>query len=249
MPQIALEAINVSYLSKKQSIPVLKGLCVSFHGDLVNVIIGESGSGKSTLLKLLAGTISPDSGKIYFDDLDVTNFSVRDRNLALVNQNIALYPHLNVFRNIAFPLEHTMASGEEIKERVYEVSRLLHIEHLLTRKPKQISLGQAQRVAIAKAIIKRPNVLLFDEPFSNLDAPLREQLRGELKKLLFKLKTTVIFVTHSSQEAMAIGDFVYVMADGKIAEEIASDKLLMAKSEAARELIKSEFGDNDVFPG
>jgi len=249
MPQIALEAINVSYLSKKQSIPVLKGLCVSFHGDLVNVIIGESGSGKSTLLKLLAGTISPDSGKIYFDDLDVTNFSVRDRNLALVNQNIALYPHLNVFRNIAFPLEHTMASGEEIKERVYEVSRLLHIEHLLTRKPKQISLGQAQRVAIAKAIIKRPNVLLFDEPFSNLDAPLREQLRGELKKLLFKLKTTVIFVTHSSQEAMAIGDFVYVMADGKIAEEIASDKLLSAKSEAARELIKSEFGDNDVFPG
>lgn len=249
MPQIALEAINVSYLSKKQSIPVLKGLCVSFHGDLVNVIIGESGSGKSTLLKLLAGTISPDSGKIYFDDLDVTNFSVRDRNLALVNQNIALYPHLNVFRNIAFPLEHTMASGEEIKERVYEVSRLLHIEHLLTRKPKQISLGQAQRVAIAKAIIKRPNVFLFDEPFSNLDAPLREQLRGELKKLLFELKTTVIFVTHSIQEAMAIGDFVYVMADGKIAEEIASDKLLSAKSEAARELIKSEFGDNDVFPG
>ncbi len=249
MPQIALEAINVSYLAKKQAVPVLKGLCVSFHSDLVNVIIGESGSGKSTLLKLLAGTISPDSGKIYFDDLDVTNFSVRDRNLALVNQNIALYPHLNVFRNIAFPLEHTMASGEEIKERVYEASRLLHIEHLLTRKPKQISLGQAQRVAIAKAIIKRPNVLLFDEPFSNLDAPLREQLRGELKKLMLELKTTVIFVTHSSQEAMAIGDFVYVMADGKIVEEIASDKLLMAKSEAAKELIKGEFGDNDVFPG
>lgn len=247
MPQITIEAINVSYFVKKKPIPVLKDLRASFHSDAVNVLIGESGSGKTTLLRLLAGALAPTDGKIYFDELDVTDFSIRERNLALVNQNITLYPHLNVFRNIAFPLQHTLASGEEIKERVYEVSRLLHIEHLLTRRPKQISLGQAQRVAIAKAIIKRPNVLLFDEPFSNLDMPLRIQLRSELKRLLLQLKTTVIFVTHSSQEAMAIGDFVYVMDDGKIVEEVAADKLLEAKSKAGKELIKSELGGNDVF--
>ncbi len=247
MPQVKLEDISVSYSSKKHKTLVLKDLNVIFEDGKVNVILGESGCGKTTLLHLICGTLSPSNGSIYFDEIDITNFSIRDRNIALINQNITLYPHLNVFKNIAFPLMHTIASGEEIKNRVYEVSKLLHIEHLLTRKPKQISLGQAQRVCIAKGIVKRPYVFLFDEPFSNLDEPLRIELRTELKKCLLDLKTTSLFVTHNIKEAMAIGDFIYVMDEGKIIEKIEAHKFLQAKSKIAKVLIKNEFGDEDVL--
>ncbi len=246
MPKITLESISASYSSGKKATGVFSGLDLAFQSEAVNVILGESGCGKTTLLRLIAGGISPEKGRIYFDDLDITDFPIRDRNLALVNQNITLYPHYTVFKNIAFPLMHTLSSGDEIKERVYEVSRLLRIEHLLTRKPKQISLGQAQRVAIAKAIIKKPDVLLFDEPFSNLDEPLRVQLRAELKILLIQLKTTSLFVTHSVKEAMAIGDFVYILGDGQVKEELEAKRLLEVKSEIGKQLVASEFGEEYV---
>ncbi len=249
MPKITIDSINVEFSSGKKAVHVLNDLNAVFHSNMVNVILGESGCGKTTLLKLICGEISPSKGRVYFDDLDVTDLSIRDRNLSLVNQNINLYPHFNVFRNLAFPLMHTLASGEEIKERVYKVAKMLQIEHLLTRKPKQISLGQAQRVAIGKAIIKKPNVLLFDEPFSNLDEPLRIRLRGDLKKMLIDLKTTTVFVTHSLKEAMAIGDFVYIMNEGKIEEEIEAEKLLEARSKIGRSLIESEIGEDDVLLG
>ncbi len=243
MPIVKLEDISVTYSKKKNTNQVLNDLNVKFENGKINVILGESGCGKTTLLHLISGVLNPSKGKIYFDDVDITDFSIRDRNIALVNQNITLYPHLNVFRNIAFPLTHTSASGEEIKQRVYEVSKLLHIEYLLTRKPKQISLGQAQRVCIAKAIIKRPYVFLFDEPFSNLDEPLRLELRSELKKCLIDLQTTSIFVTHSIKEAMAMGDYIYIMDKGEIVEKIEASKLLKARSGVAKELIKNEFGE------
>ncbi len=247
MPQVKLEDISVSYSSRKNSNYVLNDLNVIFEDGKINVILGESGCGKTTLLHLICGTLNASKGNIYFDDLDITNFSIRDRNVALVNQSITLYPHLNVFKNIAFPLMHTSASGEEIKNRVYEVSKLLHIEHLLTRKPKQISLGQAQRVCIAKAIIKRPYVFLFDEPFSNLDEALRIELRTELKKCLLDLKATSIFVTHNIKEAMMMGDYIYVMDEGHIIEKIEAKNFLEAKSKAAKELIKNEFKDENVL--
>ncbi len=243
MPIVKFEDISVTYSKKKNTNQVLNGLNVKFENGKINVILGESGCGKTTLLHLISGVLNPSKGKIYFDDVDITDFSIRDRNIALANQNITLYPHLNVFRNIAFPLTHTNANGEEIKERVYEVSKLLHIEHLLTRKPKQISLGQAQRVCIAKAIIKRPYVFLFDEPFSNLDEPLRLELRSVLKKCLIDLQTTSIFVTHSIKEAMTMGDYIYIMDKGEIVEKIEASKLLKAKSSVAKELIKNEFGE------
>ncbi len=247
MPQVKLENINVSYTHKKNKNFVLKDLSVTFENNKINVILGESGCGKTTLLHLICGTLNAEQGSIYFDDLDITDFSIRNRNIALVNQNITLYPHLNVFKNIAFPLMHTNASGDEIKQRVYDVSKLLHIEHLLTRKPKQISLGQAQRVCIAKAIVKRPYVFLFDEPFSNLDEPLRIELRTELKKCLIDLNATSIFVTHSIKEAMTMGDYIYVMGDGQFVEKIEARNFLNAKSDAAKELIKNEFEGENVL--
>ena len=249
MPKITLDNINVDFSLNKKAIHVLGGLSGVFQDSSVNVILGESGCGKTTLLRLLCGGISPVGGRIYFDDLDVTDLSIRDRNIALVNQNINLYPHLNVFKNLAFPLMHTLASGEEIKERVYEMAELLEISHLLTRKPKQISLGQAQRVAIGKALIKKPNVILFDEPFSNLDEPLRVKLRGDLKKILVHTKTTTVFVTHSVKEAMAIGDYVYIMGKGNIEEALEPSKLLSAQSEAGKQLIRSEFNENELLLG
>ncbi len=245
MPDISLEKISVGYSSKKEK-DVIKDLDVIFLDGKVSAILGESGCGKTTLLRLVAGGLSPSGGRLYFDDLDVTNVSIRDRNVALVNQNITLYPHMSVFNNIAFPLTHATISGEEIKERVYEVSKLLHIEYLLSRKPKQISLGQAQRVAIGKAIIKNPNVILFDEPFSNLDEQLRIELRSELKKILIERKTTALFVTHSVAEAMSIGDMVYVMSGGKIVERIEGQRFMEATSEASKALIKNEFGEKNV---
>ncbi len=248
MPRIALESISAEYSDGKNAKGVFKDLNLAFENEAVNVILGESGCGKTTLLRLIAGGITPSKGRIYFDDLDITDLPIRERNLALVSQNITLYPHYTVFKNIAFPLLHTLCSGEEIKERVYEVSRLLRIEHLLTRKPKQISLGQAQRVAIAKAIIKKPDVLLFDEPFSNLDEPLRVQLRSELKSLLYQLKTTSLFVTHSVKEAMAIGDVVYIFGDGKVEETLEAKRLLEVRSEIGKQLVGSEFGGDDVQP-
>lgn len=246
MPQVKLENISVAYSNKKNKNYVLKDMNVTFESGKVNVILGESGCGKTTLLHLICGTLNAEQGSIYFDDLNVTFFSIRDRNIALVNQNITLYPHLNVFKNISFPLMHTLASGDEIKDRVYEVSKLLHIEHLLTRKPKQISLGQAQRVCIAKAIVKRPYVFLFDEPFSNLDEPLRIELRTELKKCLMDLNATSIFVTHSVKEAMSMGDYIYVMDEGKFVEKTKAENFLKAKSKAAKVLIKNDIGEKDV---
>lgn len=247
MPKITLEDIAADYSSGKKAIEVFADLSLCFQAESVNVVLGESGCGKTTLLRLIAGGVSPKKGHIYFDDLDITNLPIKDRSLALVNQNINLYPHYSVFKNIAFPLMHTLASGEEIKERVYQAAELLRIEHLLTRKPKQISLGQAQRVAIAKAIVKKPDVLLFDEPFSNLDEPLRVQLRGELKALLANLKTTSVFVTHSVKEAMAIGDWAYVLGEGGVIETLQASKLLEVKSDIGRQLVVSEFGEDDVL--
>lgn len=245
MPDISLQKISVGY-SQKKGKDVIKDLDAVFLNGKVNAILGESGCGKTTLLKLVAGSLSPNEGRIYFDDLDVTNVSIRDRNVAFVSQNITLYPHMSVFNNIAFPLTHTSSSGDEIKRRVYEVSKLLHIEYLLSRKPKQISLGQAQRAAIAKALIKNPNVILFDEPFSNLDEQLRIELRSELKKILLESKTTALFVTHKVAEAMSIGDMVYVMSEGKIEERIEAQRFMEASSEIAKALIKNEFENENV---
>ena len=200
-------------------------------GKLVG-LLGPSGCGKSTTLYMITGLLEPTSGKIFFGDEDVTELSPEKRGIGLVFQNYALYPHMTVFKNIAFPLENLKVEEQvkdkngndvtkkrrlkktEIEEMVYSTAKLVQIENLLDRKPNQLSGGQQQRVAIARALVKKPRVLLLDEPLSNLDARLRLQTREEIKRLQKETGITTIFVTHDQEEAMSISDEIVVMKDG-----------------------------------
>ncbi len=180
------------------------------------VILGPSGGGKSTLLYLLAGIYKPSSGRIYFDGEDVTDLPPSKRNVGLVFQNYALYPHMTVYDNIAYPLKLRGESREMIDREVREVSEFLHISKLLERYPHQLSGGQQQRVALARALVKKPKVLLLDEPLSNLDALLRIYIRAELKKIQQQLGITTVYVTHDQSEALAMADKIVVISKGVI---------------------------------
>ncbi|AEC51635.1 maltose/maltodextrin transport ATP-binding protein [Pyrococcus sp. NA2] len=188
-------------------------------------LLGPSGSGKSTLLYTIAGIYRPTSGRIYFDERDVTELPPKDRNVGLVFQNWALYPHMTVYKNIAFPLELRKVPKEEIDRKVREVSKMLHIENLLERYPWQLSGGQQQRVAIARALVKEPEVLLLDEPLSNLDALLRLEVRAELKRLQKELGITTVYVTHDQAEALAMADRIAVIREGKILQVGTPDEV------------------------
>jgi multiple sugar transport system ATP-binding protein len=180
------------------------------------VLVGPSGCGKTTTLRMIAGLESITSGDVYIGDNLINRLPAKDRNIAMVFQNYALYPHMTVFDNMAFSLEMRKRSRDEIKQRVQEAAEILGIEQLLSRKPKQLSGGQRQRVAVGRAIVRKPEVFLFDEPLSNLDAKLRVQTRLELKKLHERLATTAVYVTHDQIEAMTMGDRIVVMRDGLI---------------------------------
>ena len=178
------------------------------------VFVGPSGCGKSTTLRMVAGLESVTGGEIYIKDRLINRVHPKDRNIAMVFQSYALYPHMNVYDNIGFGLKMRKNPKEEINKRVNEAAEILGIQSLLDRKPRQLSGGQRQRVALGRAIVRKPDVFLFDEPLSNLDAKLRVQMRIELKKLHEQLKTTVIYVTHDQVEAMTMGDRIVVMKDG-----------------------------------
>jgi len=178
------------------------------------VFVGPSGCGKSTTLRMVAGLESVTGGEIYIKDRLVNKIHPKDRNIAMVFQSYALYPHMNVYDNIGFGLKMRKNPKEEINKRVNEAAEILGIQNLLDRKPRQLSGGQRQRVALGRAIVRKPDVFLFDEPLSNLDAKLRVQMRIELKKLHEQLRTTVIYVTHDQVEAMTMGDRIVVMKDG-----------------------------------
>jgi multiple sugar transport system ATP-binding protein len=180
------------------------------------VLLGPSGSGKTTTLRCIAGLEAVDSGKIIIDGSDVTDLPPGKRDVAMVFQNYALYPYMTVFENLAFPLRVRKFSKEEINSRVREVAEFLKIAHLLERKPKQLSGGEQQRVALGRAIIRKPKVFLMDEPLSNLDAKLRIYMRAELKKLQRELKTKMVYVTHDQAEAMTMADRIAVFNSGRI---------------------------------
>lgn len=178
------------------------------------VLLGPSGGGKTTALRLVAGLETLDSGNVYIGDAIVNDLEPKDRNVAMVFQSYALYPTMKVYDNIAFPLKAHKVPKEEIRRRVQEVAELLRISLLLDRRPGQLSGGEAQRVALGRAIVREPNVFLMDEPLSNLDAKLRVQMRAELQKLHRRLGITTIYVTHDQEEAMTIGQRIAILDHG-----------------------------------
>jgi multiple sugar transport system ATP-binding protein len=191
-------------------------ITLEFPDRQLTVLVGSSGCGKTTLLRMLAGLEETTAGEIYIGDKEVAHVPAWDRNIAMVFQSYALYPHMSVRKNIAFPLEARRTPRAEIKRRVEETAEILGLTQLLDRLPRQLSGGQMQRVAIGRAIIRRPEVFLMDEPLSNLDAKLRVNMRAELKRLQRDLGVTTVYVTHDQAEAMTMADQLVVMNSGRL---------------------------------
>jgi len=213
MAQVELRNISKIY---NEDTKVVDNVNIKILDKEFMVLVGPSGCGKSTTLRMIAGLEEITSGEIQIDDKQVNEVPPKDRDIAMVFQNYALYPHMSVFENMAFGLKIRKFSKDEIKKRVDEASNILGLNDLLHRKPKQLSGGQRQRVALGRAIVRKPKVFLFDEPLSNLDAKLRVQMRTEISKLHKKLEATMIYVTHDQTEAMTMGDRIVVMKDGLI---------------------------------
>jgi len=210
-----MASVTFEHVTKKfENVIAVKDLTLHIPDGEFLVLVGPSGCGKTTTLRLLAGLEEVTHGRIYIGDRDVTDIPPKDRNVAMVFQSYALYPHMNVYDNIAFGLRMRKVPKLEIERRVLEAARMLEIEHILYRRPRELSGGQRQRVAVARAIVRDPAVFLFDEPLSNLDAKLRVQTRAELIKLHQRLGTTFVYVTHDQVEAMTMGTRIAVMKDG-----------------------------------
>src|SRR5581483_9832785 len=212
MGQVVLKDVNKFY----DAVHAVKDVNLQIRDKEFVVFVGPSGCGKTTTLRMIAGLEAISSGDIAIDGQVVNNLAPMDRDIAMVFQNYALYPHMSVYDNMAFGLKMRKFDRAEIGKRVKEAADILGIGELLKRKPRQLSGGQRQRVALGRAIVRHPRVFLFDEPLSNLDAKLRVQMRVELKKLHQRLGTTAVYVTHDQVEAMTLGDRVVVMKDGVV---------------------------------
>ena len=211
---IRLENLTKIFSEKDSEVRAVDNLDITIPSGKLVGLLGPSGCGKSTTLYMIAGLLNPTSGKIHFGDQDVTELAPEKRGIGLVFQNYALYPHLTVRQNILFPLQNMKVPKAEALERAQKVADLVDIGNLMNRKPKQLSGGQQQRVAIARALVKSPDVLLLDEPLSNLDARLRLQTREEIKRIQRETGITTVFVTHDQEEAMSISDEIVVMKFG-----------------------------------
>ncbi len=212
-----MATVAVKGLVKKfGSTCAVDNVSLQFPDGKLTVMVGPSGCGKTTLLRILAGLEEPTAGEVTVGDRNVTLVPPWDRNFAMVFQSYALYPHMNVFKNIAFPLEARRMPKAEIKQRVEQTAAILEIDKLLHRFPRQLSGGQMQRVAIGRAIVRKPEVFLMDEPLSNLDAQLRVSMRAQLKRLQMDLGVTTIYVTHDQAEAMTLADQLVVMKNGVV---------------------------------
>ena len=218
MAKIELRNVKKSY----GAVDVIKGIDLTIEKGEFMVFVGPSGCGKSTLLRLISGLEEISTGDLMFDNERVNNLIPSKRGIAMVFQSYALYPHMNVYDNMAFGMKLAKAGADDIKTRVTKAAELLQIDHLLDRLPKQLSGGQRQRVAIGRAIVRDPRVFLFDEPLSNLDAALRVQTRLEIAKLHHSMSdVTMIYVTHDQVEAMTLADRIAVLRDGKL-EQVGS---------------------------
>lgn len=214
MARVALNDIVKKYPGATE--PSVKNFNLDINDKEFVVFVGPSGCGKTTTLRMIAGLEDITSGDLTIGDRRVNDVAPKDRDIAMVFQNYALYPHMSVYQNMAFGLKLRKVPKGEIDKRVRDAAKILDIEHLLDRKPKALSGGQRQRVALGRAIVREPQVFLMDEPLSNLDAKLRVQMRAEIRKLHHRIQTTVIYVTHDQTEAMTMGDRIVVMRDGVI---------------------------------
>jgi multiple sugar transport system ATP-binding protein len=216
---VAVAKISLNNLCKRfDQIDAVRNVNLSIEDGEFVVLVGPSGCGKSTTLRMIAGLEELSSGEVCFGDAVVNQLSPSERNIAMVFQSYALYPHMTVARNMAFALEQRKTPKTEIQRIVVRTAELLNIQELLDRKPKALSGGQRQRVAMGRAIVRRPDIFLFDEPLSNLDAALRTQMRLEIKKLHQMMKTTVVYVTHDQIEAMTLADRIVVMDKGEVVQ-------------------------------
>ena len=221
MAGVVLKNISKKFGNKE----ILKNIYLDIKDGEFVVLVGASGCGKSTLLRMIAGLETPTSGNIVIGNQLVNNVAPKDRDIAMVFQSYALYPHLNVKENISLGLKVRGCAKCEIERRVKIASEILKLDEYLTRKPKELSGGQRQRVALARAIVREPKVFLMDEPLSNLDAKLRCEMRSEIKKLHEKLQTTFIYVTHDQTEALTMGDRIVVLNEGEIQQIDTPDRI------------------------
>lgn len=213
MANVLLKNISKVYESNKYAV---KDVNIEVKDKEFVVLVGPSGCGKTTTLRMIAGLEEITEGDLFIDGVRVNDVSPKNRDIAMVFQNYALYPHMTVYENMAFGLKLRKIPRDEIKTRVNEAASILGISHYLDRKPKALSGGERQRVAVGRAIVRKPKVFLFDEPLSNLDAKLRVQMRTEISKLHLKLEATMIYVTHDQTEAMTMGERIVVMKDGYV---------------------------------
>ncbi|MDG1937184.1 MAG: sn-glycerol-3-phosphate ABC transporter ATP-binding protein UgpC [Paracoccaceae bacterium] len=217
MTEVTLDGVNKLF----GSVTAVKDFNLSIDDSEFVVFVGPSGCGKSTTLRMLAGLEDVSSGSILIDGQIVNNVHPKDRDIAMVFQNYALYPHMNVFDNISFGLRAKKLPRNEIETRTYEAAEILGLNELLKRRPGELSGGQKQRVAMGRAIVRKPKVFLFDEPLSNLDAKLRHKMRAEMKLLHQRVQTTTVYVTHDQVEAMTLADRIVIMNEGQI-EQVGS---------------------------
>jgi len=213
MAEVKLRNVHKVY---KGGISAVKDVSLDVKDREFVVLVGPSGCGKSTTLRMIAGLETSSEGEIYVGDKLVNNILPKDRNIAMVFQNYALYPHMDVYNNMSFALKLRNYPKKNIDKRVKDAAGILGISHLIGRRPKEISGGERQRVAVGRAIVRNPDVFLFDEPLSNLDAKMRVQMRTEIHKLHLKIQATMIYVTHDQTEAMTLGERIAIMRDGKI---------------------------------
>ena len=235
MASIEFKNVSVYYRNGKDIITAVDDVSFSFHDKKINVLIGFSGCGKTSILNSISGYILFD-GDIYLNGQEIKNIAIQKRNVSYVDQEIVLYPHLTVYDNIAYPLKLLKLPREEIDIRVRELANELDIGFLLTRKPKFLSIGQQQRVAIARAFAKKPDIILMDEPLSNLDKETSDEIRNFIRQLIRENNSTCIYVSHNIFDAVNLADSIFVMNEGKIVGEFSPEEFLQSKDEIVMKL-------------
>ena len=235
MALIELKKVSIYYRNKKDIITAVDEISLSFYDKKINVLLGFSGCGKTSILNAISGYILFD-GEIFLNGTNILDIAVQKRNISYVSQEIVLYPHLTVYDNIAYPLKLLKLPREEIDIRVRELANELDIDFLLSRKPKYLSIGQQQRVAIARAFAKKPDIILMDEPLSNLDKETSDEIRNYIRTLIRQYNSTCIYVSHNILDALNLADAIFVMNEGKLVGEFTPEEFLQSNDEVVNKL-------------